>query len=386
MALPIIAMGAIAAGGALLNYLNSERSRKLVSEQRNRVEELIGKLQSPQFDTSMLTPPELKILETFTPQFAEMVYEADPKLIQLSDRAQMGQKAQDAALARFQNIASGQSPDANLEVIAALDQAAQRSGSQRDAILADMARQGVSPSSSAYGTLQFGAAAQGQKNMFLASLQAALADRARRDEATSQSATLGGNVARFEMDLERLNNDIINQVNQRNTQARRQYLQDQARQKNEANMFNMERRQKYNDQNLNNIYQAQVAARDMKNKQIGADYETELAKLNARSGVSNARVNDIYAAGQDRSNLISGLTNAGLTAAMMYNNSVERQKDRDARNMVTTTTQESMNMPNEVPLTWNQPSSGDLPDYFTEAGPYTSSGPYASPYRPGPYR
>jgi hypothetical protein len=266
----------------------------------------------------MLSPPELRLLETYTPQVAEMVYEAAPELVTLSDRARMGQGAQDAALARFQQIAAGTAPGANLEVIAALDEAMQRGGAQRDAVLADMGRQGLTPSSSAYANLQYGAANQAQKNMFMTSLQAALADRSRRDQATSQSAALGGQIAGFEMDLERLNDDIVNQVNRRNTQARREYLQNRANTMNQANMYNIDRRQKYSDQNLNNIYDAQIRAQGLRNKQIEADYNTELSKLGMKSGVSNNRVNDIYAAGQDRSNMISGLSNAGMSAAMMY--------------------------------------------------------------------
>jgi len=376
----------VAAAGAIANYLNSEESRRLASAERKRLEGMIDKLQSPRFDTSTLTPPELKLLETYVPQVAEQVYEVDPELVTLSDRARMGQGAQDAALARFQQIASGTAPGANLEVIAALDEAMQRGGAQRDAVMADMGRQGLTPSSSAYSNLQYGAANQSQKNMFMTALQAAIADRSRRDQATSQAANLGDDINRFEVDLERLNDDIVNQINRRNTQARREYLQNRANMMNEANMYNIDRRQKYSDQNMNNLFDAQLRGQGLRNKQIEADYNNDLSKLEMKSGVSNNRVNDIYAAGQDRSNMISGLANAGMTGAMMYSNSTERAADRAAYGRTPRTYTDSYDMGSEVPLSFQEQDYYEAPTPYSNIPRRNTGGPYEVPYRPGPYR
>lgn len=389
MTIAAVSMVGIGAAGALMNYLNSEESRKIAKSERAKLEALVNKLQSPQFETSTLTPPELKVLETYTPQVAEMVYEVSPELVTVSDRARMGQRAQDAALARLQSISQGTAPGANLEVIAALDNAMQRGGAQRDAILADMGRQGLTPSSSAYSNLQYGAANQSQKNMFMTSLQAAIADRARRDQATTQSADLGGNINRFEVDLERLNDDIVNQVNRRNTEARRNYLANRADEMNRASMYNMGMRQKYSDQNLNNLYQAQVQGRDLRNKQAQANYDTERDKLSALAGVSNSRVSDAYSTGQDRSNLISGLANAGMTGMMAYGNASERAADREAYGRRPTEYTDSVDMGQDIPLS-SQPqprANNEFIDYWNNTGsPYTTQGPYNPPYRPGPYR
>lgn len=376
----IAAMVGMSAAGAIINYLNSEEARKIAKSERAKLEALVNKLQSPQFETSTLTPPELKVLETYTPQVAEMVYEVAPELVTVSDRARMGQRAQDAALARLQSISQGTAPGANLEVIAALDNAMQRGGAQRDAILADMGRQGLTPSSSAYSNLQYGAANQSQKNMFMTSLQAAIADRARRDQATTQSADLGGNINRFEIDLERLNDDIVNQVNRRNTEARRNYLANRADEMNRASMYNMGMRQKYSDQNLNNLYQAQVQGRDLRNKQVQANYDTERDKLSALAGISTNRVGDAYRNAQDTSNLISGLTNAGMTGAMMYGNAQERQKDRDAWRP-TTEYRDSVDMGQDIPLS-TQPQT----QYYS-TGPYqaTPTRYYDGTYDPNSY-
>jgi hypothetical protein len=361
----VISMAAITAVSSIANYLNSSESNKIASQARNRLEGLIDKLQAPNFDVTTLAPPELKLLETYTPKFADLVYDVAPELVTLSDRAKMGTGAQDAALTRFQQISQGNDPSGNLGVIAALDQASQQSGAQRDAVLNDMSRQGLTPSSSAYANLQYGAGSQSQKNMFMTALQAALADRSRRDSATSQSANLGGQIAGFEMNLEKLNDDIINQVNRRNTQARREYLQNRADTMNKANLYNIDRRQKYADQNLNNIYESQIRGQDLRNKQIAANYQNESDKLGMKAGVSNNRVQDIYGAGRDRSNLISGLANAGMTGVMMYNNNHQRQLDRDAYGNQTQATTNPYSMQTEPGMYQNVTSP---PYVYNNAG------------------
>lgn len=316
MAVPVALMVGIAAASTIAQFINSERGRELTRKERKRLEKLIDKLEAPQFDTSMLTPPELKVLETYTPEVAEMVYEVDPELIDAdSDRAIAGKAAQDAALSQFQAIASGQDPLGDVAIVKAINDAIESSGAQRQAILADMARKGVSPSSSAFAQLQFGQEAQSQKNMFDASLNAALAERARRDRALGQSAELGGRILGFETDLEARNANIINELNRRNTQARRQYLTNKANALNEAQRYNQEQRQRLYEANALGRYNAQREARDLKNRQVEALYRTERDKLGMKTG--NARFGDIAETTQGRNQAIQGLSDAAIMGAML---------------------------------------------------------------------
>lgn len=318
MVAPIIAMAGITAASTLVQFLNSERGRRLAREERQRIEKLIDKLEAPQFDTQMLTPPELKVLETYTPDVAELVYEADPELVSAtSARAAKGRAAQEATLSRLESIASGQDPLGDAELVRAINQSIEASGTQRDAILADMARQGISPSSSAYGLMQSQAAGQSQKNMFDASLNAALAERQRRQEAMGQSAALGGNILRTEIDLERMNDDIINAINQRNTAARRQYLTNKANTLNEAQMRNQQNRQRIYETNAMNVFDEQKRAQDLRNKQIGAQYQTQRDKLNMYAG--NSRLPEITEETQGRNQAIQGIGNAALIASLLSN-------------------------------------------------------------------
>ncbi len=311
----VIALAAIAAASTLAQFINSERGRRATNKERKRIEKLINKLKAPEFDTSQLNPPELKILEQYTPEVASLVYEENPELIKASGaRAIKGKKAQEEALARLQEVSGGRDALGDVELIKAINDAIEASGSQRQAILADMARQGVSPSSSAYGLMQSQQAGMSQKNMFNAALQAAIAEKARRDRATSESADLGGRILGFETDLERMNADIINAVNRRNTEARRNYLTNRANTLNEAQRINQSERQRVYELNEKRRFDEQIRAQELRNKQIQAQYNTEADKLGFLTG--NARFNDIASEIQSQNQAIQGISNAAMIASL----------------------------------------------------------------------
>lgn len=316
MVAPVMAMVGIAAASSIAQFINSERGRRLALSERKRLEKLINKLEAPEFDTTELTPPELKDLEVYVPEVAEMVYEADPELITAdSDRAIAGKAAQEAALSRFEAIASGQDPLGDLAVVKAINDAIESSGAQRDAILADMSRQGISPSSSAYRMLQFQQAGQSQKNMFNAALNAAVADRTRRDRAIGEGERIGSNMLRSEIDLERMNDQIINAINQRNTQARRQYLANRANALNQAQRENQAERQRIYETNASNRFAAQQRGQDLRNKQTQANYAAERDRLAMLTG--NARFGDIAEETQGRNRAIQGISDAAMLGAIL---------------------------------------------------------------------
>jgi hypothetical protein len=274
------------------------------------------------------------VLEAYTPEVADMVYEASPELTYGdSDRAQAGKVAEDSTLTRFQEIAAGRDPNADVAVIKALNDAIEASGRNRDTVLRDMARQGVNPSSSQYAQLQFGAANNSQKNMFDTSLNAALAGQQRRDRALGDSANLGGRITGYETDLERQNDSTINQLNQRNTQARRQYLTNRANVFNQAQTRNIDKRQNIYETNANNLFQAQTRRQDLMNKQVEADYRTEADKLGFKTG--NSRMGDIASQTQDRNQAVQGVSNAALMATLLASQSdtkVDKNKEVEQKN------------------------------------------------------
>jgi hypothetical protein len=167
--------------------------------------------------------------------------------------------------------------------------------------------------------MQSQAASQSQKNMFDASLNAAIAERQRRQQAMGESAALGGKMLQSEIDLERMNDSIINAINQRNTQARRQYLANRANTLNDAQLRNQRERQRLYETNASNIFESQLRGQDLRNKQIQADYNTQRDKLNAYAG--NARFPEITEETQGRNQMIQGLSNAALIASILAKDS-----------------------------------------------------------------
>ena len=285
MALPLVlGMVAAAAVGGIAQYLASADSRKLQAKERQRLEELIDKLESPDFDTSSISIPDIKLMETYVPEVASMVYEQAPELVSAdSERALEGKAAQDAALAQFQNMARGDDPLSDLTMVKALEDAIEASGSQQDSIMRNMARQGISPGSSAYGQMQFQTAGQTQKNMFDAALQAAIAGQQRRQQAIGQSAQLGGNILGFETDLERMNDSTINELNRRNTEARRGFLTNRANTLNQAQRINQGESQRIAELNANNMYRERIRSQDLRNKQVSANNQTDTDRLSFKT-------------------------------------------------------------------------------------------------------
>lgn len=311
---PITIMAGIAAAGTIAQLINSERGRRMARSERRRLEQLAQKLESPQFDTTELTVPELKLLEEYTPEVADLIYEVEPKLLEgQSQRAQLGKRAQETALSRLESIAGGQDELGDLAIIKAINDAVEASGRQREGLLANLARQGVSPSSSAYSQLQFQQQGASQKNMFDAALDAAIAERSRRDQAIGRSADLGGTILGSEMDLERYNTGLINRINERNTQARRQYLANRANAMNEAQRYNLAQRQKLYETNLMNQFEQKSKARDLRNKQAEADYRAQVQRISGAQSKQPLITEEI----QGQNQAIQGMGNAALLYAML---------------------------------------------------------------------
>lgn len=326
MTMAVAGMVAVAAVSSIAQFLNSEKGRRLEAQERKRLEGLIDKLEAPSFDTSKLTPPDLKLLEIYAPKSAELVYEVQPELVTAQGARQLQSKAaQDAALERFRAVSEGRDLGDDVLLIKALDDAAERSMAQRNAILADLERRGASPSSSAFAQFQFGAANAGQGAMYDAAVDAALAQLQIRDAATQNAANLGGSILGFETDIESRNKDIINRVNERNTQARRNFLQNRANLENEAMKLNQANRQRIFEQNQNALYQAEREARDLRNEQEAARYNADASKLNLKIGQS--ALPSIRSKVQDQNQAMQGLSNAAIMGALIYGQNAQKVRD-----------------------------------------------------------
>lgn len=169
----------------------------------------------PQFDMSKFTPETYKVVGQYAPQLAPLIREADPTVVKNTAEGKEGRQAQLDALKKMKMVASG---GADPLLSGALDQAANRSQiesqSREGSILQDFARRGMMGSGQELAAKL--ASQQGaMTESAAASRQAAIESYKNRLQALRDSASLGGDISRDEWNQQSRNADIINSFNQR---------------------------------------------------------------------------------------------------------------------------------------------------------------------------
>ncbi len=233
-----------------------------------------GPMAAPVFDTSRLTPEDLKLVGKYTPELAPYIAEAAPELIQQSSQAREGLDVQRKALQKFMQM--GDTGDDAISAQAAAmaqKQAGQAAKSRQDALLQGFQRRGMGDSGLQLAA-QLGAGQAGNEMQAMAQMQAASDAQRRRLESLSQGASLGRQIYGQEMDLAGQNANIINQFNQRMANARRNYEMSRADDLNRASMYNLGVEQGLSNQNVQNRNQAQRDDRSRMDRltQYGAEW------------------------------------------------------------------------------------------------------------------
>lgn len=307
-------MIAIAAGTALAQYLNSERARELSREERARLEQLLNKIETPNFDLEQLEPEEYQMLETYTPEVAPYVAEEAPQLVQMSRDMQQGRGAQMDALSQLRQIAAQERDPA---MMAALEEASRRAQtdaqSRQQSILQDAARRGIGSGAMGAASIaaQLGGAASGMERSAQEGRLAAMEAYRNRLGALRDSANLGGDIYQQDFRTQSTNADIVNRFNQRLAQRQQDYGQYRAEQLNRAQLQNMQGRQRAADANVEARNRARRDRMDMQQRM----YENEMNQWRARAGQSGLKVSDIQREAQDRGQMIQS---AGDIAAYGY--------------------------------------------------------------------
>ena len=318
---------AIAAGTALAQWYNSEKSRAASKEDRKRIEDLIRKFQSEDAGQASISPEEYKLLGTYTPEIANYVKEKAPEVIKTNDAMREGQGAQLDALRRLRDI-SRQEKDPAL--MAQLDLAAQRAQSEaqsrQQSVLQDAQRRGQG---GALGTLV--SQMQGNESAMSRNAEqgrnAAIEAYRNKLSAMRDSATLGGQIRGQEIDLQSRNANIINSFNQRAATGANQYLQGAADTRNRAQMYNLENAQGISDKNVQSKNQFAQFNRN-------ADNNNRMNYLNALTGNMKGAMGDRQQYGQDMNQAIQGVGNAGVSGYMYgqnqdnFNTAQDRQDRR----------------------------------------------------------
>ena len=259
-----LAMAAAIAGSAVIggiaNYMGAkeaaraqEDANKISAQQRQKIEALVDEMQLPEFnrkldkdEIKLLTqvvpdlpryiaeqaPEALPMIASEQPVFLEHIVEKEPlvakfiaeqapELIQAKgEGAQAGMEAQRAALQALRRAGTEGDIISESEMIRARESAARAEAGQRGAITEEMARRGQLGGGRELLMKLAGQQASQQQAAEMGMSSAEDAIR-RRLEALRGGAQLGGQMYAQDVARERSNVDIINQFNQRNTQAAR---------------------------------------------------------------------------------------------------------------------------------------------------------------------
>jgi len=377
---PIVAVAVVS---AVAQQYQAAKARKASQKELDKIKAEWDKLVPPDFDVSIMDPPEYikqlpslpnfdmskvtpemyKMVAKYEPKLAPLIREANPTLVKETKEGKEGRQAQLDALKRLKSIASG---GVDPEFSAAMDKAAERSqieGQSREAsILQDFARRGM------MGSGQELAAK-------LASQQAAMsegADRTRdaavesyrqRLQALRDSASLGGQISDSDFSRQAMNAGIINSFNQRLSQNAQANVNMNTGIMNDASKYNTGVQQDIanmntgliNDTNWKNklrddelkakLYGYQmdqvgyqndligkehghkVDERDRQDKLKEAQYNHELNKIGGKTGTGVQQIQMNTQNAQDNNAAIQGGANA-VTAGYIYGDSEEEKRKK----------------------------------------------------------
>lgn len=309
---PITIGIAISAVSGLVQAYNSEQARGASKSELKNLEALFNSIIPPDYDLSITDPPELHeeklalpqfssdvalpkfnldklspekltLVGKYVPEVAPYVAEAKSTTIQKTGDMALGRDAQKAALQRFQQIGAGEFDPEYQEAVTKASRAAQADAQSRQAsILQDFARRGQSGSGLNLAA-QLGGSAQAMDREAMTNLGAASESYRNRLNALSQGASLGGQIANADTDLQARNADIINSFNQRMSTTGQAWANNRANVLNDASRHNLGVEQGLANQNVAN---ANEAARYNQGRQ------DDLTKYNYAAGVNQQARND----------------------------------------------------------------------------------------------
>lgn len=306
----LIGGGASIASG-ILGYLESDKARGANKSEIARLQGLLDKTSLPEFDTSMITPEEYRVLEKYSPEIAPYVQEAAPETIKAdSEGAMRGREAQMRALDRLTALGqTGEDTQSKILQDRALAAAAAQNQGQQEAIKQSQARRGMSGSGMEL-VQSLLAQQEGNRAAQSASQQAALDAYNRRLQSMIDSAALGEDIRNSDVNLETRNADIINDYNQRQAQRRQAYENAAADTRNKAQASNLDLAQEIAMKNIDARNAARTRKQDMDNDAAAKIFDAEMAKYGSQSGISQQKIGSTTQAAQDKAQMYSSIAGA----------------------------------------------------------------------------
>lgn len=356
MVAPLIIAGAAIAAGALIKYYNSEKSRNAGRQTLRDIEDIFNKIKPPDYDLSIfddpemvakipdaafnwhaITPEDYKVVGQYVPEVADFVQETQPELVHATAAAQEGRGAQLDALERLRGISrSDFDPELQQRLQQASTSADRDAKSRVASVVAGARRRGVGGAGAELaGSIAAGANAYEQQSR--SSMDAAAEAYRNRLAALRDSATLGGQIRESEMSEEGANVDRVNRFNERFSKRYQDYLTAAADTRNQAQMRNLDARQRVGDANVANhnkyrvdnlerenhlkqqgfenargqadtIASRKLALSALKNQLAGQRYATDVQKAGLMAGAKGNFYADTINRGQDYNNITQGAT------------------------------------------------------------------------------
>lgn len=287
-----------------------------------------------EYDMSSIPPEVYEAVGEYKPE-ALKFFPGLPNVPYITPAAgETGKEAQLSALQQMQRIASGEEPDYALrEQLFKTRQAADLAGQQRqESILRDFARrQMLGAGTQQLAQLQ--AAGDVTNRQAAADVAAGAESYRNRLNMLSRSADLGGTVKEQEREFAARNADLINDFNRRMSEGYQDYLYKQNALANQAQLFNLQNRQRlseknvaaageaarYNKQTRNALLEAQrqqeigERQRFLGNQQQA--YSNEFNKLAAQKGLTGMGMEMDMGYGKQRAGTYQGLGDAATKIA-----------------------------------------------------------------------
>jgi hypothetical protein len=283
-----------------MQWWNSKQAQEASADERQRMLDLINKIQNPQFDTRDITPEDLEVVRTYIPETAPYIEEIAPQQVKAASAGAMqGRQAQLDALGQYKRLMQqGFDPQTAMEMARSQRGASAEAASARQTAQAEAARRGFGGGPSFY---QAGADQAAMDRLAL-SQQAGLADAAnRRLQATGAMANLGGTIRGEDVSLEQANVNAINAFNQRQAARKQDWANLGASTRNQAQQYNIGEEQRISDANKRSAYDAAVRNQSNRNTTAQNQFSNAMSKATGQQPQS-AQIQQGYAQQAEQQN------------------------------------------------------------------------------------
>lgn len=308
MVAPLVVMGAIAAGSAIAQWMNSESARNASSAERAQMQELLSRVQEPDFDFSEITPELYSVVGKYVPEASNFISENNPTLVKAdSAGAKLGRDAQvDALSAMRERAKTGTDASSRALQQEAMNAQGVANQGQQGAIRDEFARRGQSGNGMeliARISGQEAAAQQGAQQ----SRNAVLDAQRERLQSMRDSANLGGQIRNEDVDVEWKNAGVINDFNSRTATRRQAFDNRGVDDRNEAQRSNLNVAQGVASQNTTLRNQTAVSERNRRDELKQRIYNNSMQKLGVNTTQSQGRIDGINGQATDTNKAIGGI-------------------------------------------------------------------------------